>query len=84
MDKNLYVCFNDSENDPTYASVYDAWLVESNYDSGNGNPCAVGRGCEIPILPINYNDVMMFARIMGWRVELDADDRVILHTDIQK
>jgi len=82
---NLYVCFDDSTNDPTYTHADSAFLVESESDGSEGNPCAeecVRRA--VPILPNRLEEIEVFASIMGWSVGYDNDGQVILYTGIHK
>lgn len=64
----LYVCFNDSLNDPTYESLDSAFIVDGPSDSDN-NPCNHFHHLEhAPVCPINAREAAAFARLMGWEV----------------
>lgn len=81
----MYVCFNDSEGDPTYAGVDNAWLVESNLEAGEGNPCSKHHAERaVPIIPVTSLEVRMFAEMLGWSVDTDNDGQLIIYTGVQK
>lgn len=65
MSKNLYVTFNDSESDPTYASASDAEIVllENNAD------IILSEGKRAPLVPKTFKEICAFAEILGWRVD---------------
>ena len=85
MSKNLYVCFDDSDYDPTYIGVDAALLVESDVDPDTGNPCARGFTLrEVSVLPHSKDEIEIFASIMGWDVGVDNDGQIILYTGVQK
>lgn len=77
----IYVSFDESDNDPTYANANSVILVESN-DTGE-NPC-VGEAVKrvAPILPDNSVEIRAFASIMGWDVGVDNDGQIILYTGV--
>jgi hypothetical protein len=77
---NQYVSFGDSENDPTYALAEDCFLVNGS-ESVDENPCV---GFEkIPLLPNTADKLKKFAAFMGWAVEYDNDNRLVIYTDIR-
>jgi len=82
---NTYVCFNDSDHDPTYADVHDAYLVKSKFDSNNGNPCALDNVSKyVPVMPIIPSEIISFANIMGWDISTNMDGTISLNTKVKK
>lgn len=80
----LYICFDDSDSDPTYSAASAAYLVEG--DSTNGeNPCSFENAKRtVSVLPNNLTEIEEYAEIMGWNVGIDADGTVVLYTNIKK
>jgi len=82
--KNLYVSFNDSLRDPTYASAEDCNLVGRNTDSGDDeNPCVGKNGksfLSTPLIPETRSEIRRFATLMGWDVQTDNEGQLILYT----
>ena len=84
---NIYVCFNDSSSDPTYTGANDAYLVESEFDSyiNDGNPCANNNAKNyIPVMPSTAEDIINFAKIMGWDISTDRNGTIALNTKVEK
>lgn len=80
--KQYYVAFDDSDNDPTYASLDDAYFVVSHSDSGMGNPCV--ENCQwVSVAPNNHDELRRYAEVMGWEVRED-NGRLVLVTNITK
>ncbi len=78
----LYVCFDDSDNDPTYAPVTSAYLVQSDSNI-DGNPCSLGNSAKVvSVIPSNVLEIEDFASILGWTVSVDEFGKVVIHTDI--
>jgi len=75
----LYISFNDSVIDPTYASADEAVLVYSK-DNSEDNPCISEDAVSVPVLPNTYNEILTFANLIGWDVGYDNDGQVILYT----
>lgn len=78
----IYVSFNDSKVDPTYSLVDNVILVDSDSEDGNENPCVDQVNMVAPVIPINYNEVVAYAKMMGWGMSTDSDGNVVLHTHI--
>ena len=80
----LYVRFNDSDFDPTFTLASEAFLVDSDSDSGE-NPCAVAQmNSEVSVLPTTSDEIVAYADIMGWTVTTDTDGRIVLHTGVAR
>lgn len=65
---NRYVCFDDSNVDPTYNGVDDTYLVISNGPSEQGNPCIHSSASVVPLLPQTSDDLKKFAKFFGFQV----------------
>ena len=80
----IYVCFDDSDSDPTYSAASAAYLVEG--DSANGeNPCSFANAKRtVSVLPNNLPEIEEYAEFMGWTVGIDTDGTVVLYTNIKK
>lgn len=78
----IYVSFNDSSVDPTYANGDDVTLVESNYQEDN--PCVNDVVRSAPVLPANLEELKAFASIQGWDLQFDHEGQAILYTGINK
>lgn len=79
----IYVCFDDSSKDPTFTNADNAYLVDSSYE--DGNPCVDDNvNKKVSLIPSSYDDIKIFASIMGWNVETDNDGQVILYTGVQR
>lgn len=79
----LYVCFDDSLSNPTYAPLDTAYVVEGpdTYDD-NGNPCNHFHHLEhAPTCPTTLQEAMAFARLMGWELVI-ANEQVTFRTRI--
>lgn len=79
----LFVSFQDSDNDPTFAPSGDAVLVDSRDDDAY-NPC-VGRGVRrtAPCVPRTADEIEAFASVMGWAVETDNDGNLVLYPGVR-
>jgi hypothetical protein len=79
----LFVSFQDSSTDPTYALADDVVLVESSDDDDN-NPC-VGRSVRrtAPVAPMTAEEIRAFAMVMGWSWETHRDGTLVLSTGVQ-
>ncbi|NDB82600.1 MAG: hypothetical protein EB127_07645 [Alphaproteobacteria bacterium] len=75
----LYVSFNDSKVDPTYASADEALLV-SGSDNADNNPCVNGDPISVPVMPKGYEEIVTYANLIGWGVGYDNDGQLILYT----
>lgn len=77
----LFISFNDG-SDPTCASLEDCLIVRG-YDDEQ-NPCNDDNLIEAcPVKPKNIDELEMFAKMMGWRLEFDDDGKAVLHTEIE-
>ena len=76
----LYVCFDDSNTDPTYTNADSAYLVESS--SEDGNPCVSESAKTIPLFPSNKADLQSFAEFFGWEVK-EENGRMVIITDVR-
>lgn len=77
----LFISFNDSSKDPTYASLEDCTIVHG-YDDGD-NPCSEDSIIEdCPVAPQNLEEMKAFAKMMGWGIEFDNDGQAILYTGV--
>ena len=83
--KNLYISFNDSKTDPTYASAETCMLVEAtpfegnveDWD-GNLNP-VVSKDAEVtPLFPDNEKELRAFAKMFGWEVKVKAGTMILV------
>ncbi len=79
----LFVSFQDSNSDPTYALSDDVLLVESDATDDDDNPC-VGRSVRrtAPVAPMTATEIQAFASIMGWAVETDNDGNLVLYPGV--
>ncbi len=67
----LYVCFDDSLNNPTYAPLDTTYVVEGP-DEYDDNPCNHFHHLDhAPVCPINMGEASNFARLMGWEVVVE-------------
>jgi hypothetical protein len=81
---DLFVCFSDSRNDPTYASAYDAAFV-IGYSDGDENPCGEGKALDkCPVVPKNIEEMRRFADMLGWSLEFDNEGQAVLYTEMYK
>ncbi len=81
----IYVCFDDSNRDPTYSFADSAYLVDSDHDPSSGNPCSPERvNKAVSVMPNNSFEVKAFAAILGWNVDTDSEGQIILRTGIKK
>lgn len=82
----LYVCFDDSYTDPTYSSADGVWVVESEVDSTEQNPCATDgerHWRHVPLLFNEESDARLFAEMMGWDVVVDSNGNITFATNIK-
>ena len=64
----LYVCFDDSLSNPTYAPLGTTYVVEGP-DTYDNNPCNHFQHLDhAPVCPINAREAAAFARLMSWEV----------------
>jgi hypothetical protein len=70
----MYVCFNDSRNDPTYASIEDVTIVSlpKNANTDN-NPCVHSAAKHVPLAPNNLKDLKKIAKVLGFKVSLKGN-----------
>jgi|LakMenEpi03Aug12_release.lakeMendotaPanAssembly.Ray.scaffolds.fasta_scaffold161799_3 hypothetical protein len=81
---DLFVCFNDSDSDPTYASAYDAHFV-IGYSDGDENPCGEDNALDkCPVVPKNIEELRRFADMLGWNLEFDNEGQAVLYTGMYK
>ena len=77
----FYVCFDDSDSDPTYSPASSAYLVEGDNANG-GNPCSFANSKKtVSVLPQTPNEIREFANFMGWDVGMDNDGQLIIYTN---
>lgn len=87
MPPKFYICFDDSDHDPTYAPVGQVYLVESEYQ-GEDNPCSTDHASHwTSLMPVpggqhSPRDVRAFAAILGWEVVEDAEGKLVLRTGV--
>ena len=80
--KNLYICFDDSANNPAYAPADTCYFVESDADiSDDNNPCDQSVSTWIPVMPANYEELEAWAQLMGFKVDV-SNGKLVLKTDI--
>jgi hypothetical protein len=80
----LYVCFDDSDSDPTYSPASAAYLVEGDNTNG-GNPCSLQNSKRaVSVIPQTFEEIRDFADFMGWDAGMDAMGNVVLYTNIKK
>lgn len=77
--KNLYVAFDDSDSDPTYADSASAYLVSAN--SADANPCVAKEAIWVPVAPNKESELRQYAELMGWKVK-EENGVFVLVTDI--
>jgi hypothetical protein len=66
--KNLYVAFDDSTSDPTYANAEFAYLVSANSEADT-NPCASKEAVWVSVAPNKESELRQYAELMGWKVK---------------
>lgn len=79
----LYVCFDDSVNNPTYAPLDTTFIVEGpdTYDN-DSNPCNHFHHLDhAPVCPIDHREAYAFAQLMGWEYVIE-NGRVCFRTNI--
>lgn len=76
----IYVCFDDSDSNPTYSAASAAYLVEG--DSANGdNPCSLANSKRtVSVLPDSAEEIREFADFMGWDVLTDEKGQLVIYT----
>lgn len=85
----FYICFDDSDHDPTYAPAGEAYLVKSEYE-GEENPCSVDNASGWTSLQPaaggkhTLASVLSLASVLGWEVAEDAEGQIILRTGAYK
>lgn len=80
----VYVCFDDSDSNPTYSPVSSAYLVEGD-SSSDENPCSLRNSKRtVSICPDNLLELEEFAAIMGWSLTIDENGNGILNTHLNK
>lgn len=79
--KNIYIAFDDSTTNPTYALAGSAFFVGADGDTAEGNPCASPDATWLPVLPENSDELKAWAEMMGWTLET-VDGKLVVHTDI--
>jgi hypothetical protein len=83
MNESLFLSFNDDGQDPTYALADEALLVSSIPSDQDENPC-VGPNviARVPALPKSPDEIKAFANLLGWKVEYDSDNRLLINTGL--
>lgn len=66
--KRKYVFFNDSFSDPTYLGAEEVYLVLSEGDYTEGNPCVHESAKVAPIIPVSPEELKRFAKFFGFKV----------------
>lgn len=77
----LYVSFDDSNTDPTYANADSVYLVDAP-SSEDGNPCVSDNARTIPLFPSNKADLQTFAEFFGWEVR-EENGKMVIVTDVR-
>jgi len=79
----LFVSFQDSDNDPTFAPGTSAVLVDSRDDDAY-NPC-VGSAVRrtAPVAPRTADEIEAFASVMGWAVEHDNEGNLVIYPGVR-
>lgn len=82
MNNHLFVSFDDSDNDPTYASADTVYLVLADVNVDE-NPC-VGEGvmAKCPIIPVTPEEAVAFAHMLGFTIKYNDDGEVVIKTGI--
>lgn len=85
--KNLFISFDDSRRDPTYASAFECMLVQVSNPDIDSNPCseeaiAKTKATQIPLVPSTEEELRKFAKMFGWTVKVKAGT-MILVTDVK-
>lgn len=78
----LYVCFDDSDVDPTYMAADGAFLVDSDDDVFD-NPCVATGAKRTPLIPMTRAEANAFAEMLGWTVTVNGDGNVVFVTSIK-
>ncbi|MEO7173579.1 hypothetical protein [Flavobacterium sp.] len=65
---NVYVSFEDDDNDPTYTDAASCKLVVHTI-TDTENPAAVSD-MKWNVVPRNIEDIQMLCRLMGWKYDL--------------
>ena len=80
----LFVCFDDSAHDPVYTHAEEAYLVDSSYQ-GDENPCSLSNSsASVSVLPSSVEEAALYAELLGWKVEYDQNNQLIIHTGLYK
>ena len=84
--KNLYVVFDDSNTDPTYSPADGVSLVLSKETEDDfSGPMAPYREPEaVPLVPRTAEELLTFARFMGWCVGEDNEGQLVIYTGISE
>jgi len=82
MNNHVFVSFDDSDNDPTYASADTVYLVLADGDFDE-NPC-VGEGvmAKCPIIPVTAEEAVSLANILGFSAKRNEDGEIVFYTGI--
>jgi hypothetical protein len=83
MNEAIFVSFEDDSHDPTYTSADDTVLIASIPSDQDENPC-VGTNvvARVPVLPKSSDEIKAFAKLLGWKVEYDSDNRLLIDTGL--
>ena len=75
MSKKLYVTFNDSDFDPTYASVEGVEIVELEESESS---LIVNETRRAPMVPKTCEEIRAFATLLGWEVTYFGNRLVLI------
>ena len=74
---------DESGNDPTYGDANHMFLVESNTDPEEDNPCTKkNRISRTKAIPKTEKDLEAFAKMLGWIVDYDTNGQILLCTGV--
>lgn len=82
IETRVYISFDDSSRNPTYAGMDGALLVLGPSESDH-NPCGDDEMIEKhDLIPTTPGGLRFFARAFGFDVGVDNDGQMILYTGI--
>lgn len=80
----IFVSFNDSSRDPTYAEAEGCSLVMTpDIPGDDSNPCIETperKVQRVPILPDSPAEIELFCEIMGWETSYDDGGMLCIRT----
>lgn len=63
--KNLFISFDDSRRDPTYASAFEEAIAKT-------------KATQIPLVPSTEEELRKFAKMFGWTVKVKAGTMILV------